>query len=30
MKGLCLNCENRETCQYPISDGGVWHCDEYC
>jgi hypothetical protein len=30
MKGLCLNCENREACKYPISDAGVWHCDEYC
>lgn len=30
MKGLCLNCENRETCKYSISDAGVWHCDEYC
>ncbi|NIM99440.1 MAG: hypothetical protein GTO24_15630 [candidate division Zixibacteria bacterium] len=28
-KGLCLNCENRETCTYPKPEGGVWHCDEY-
>lgn len=28
-KGLCINCENRETCTFPKSDGGVWHCDEY-
>ena len=29
-KGLCLNCEKRETCTYPKPEGGVWHCDEYC
>ena len=29
-KGLCRLCENRETCTYPKSEGGVWHCDEYC
>ena len=28
-KGLCLNCENRETCTYRKPEGGVWHCDEY-
>jgi len=28
-KGLCVNCENRETCTYPKPEGGVWHCDEY-
>jgi len=27
--GLCVNCENRETCTYPKPEGGVWHCDEY-
>lgn len=30
MQGLCLNCETRESCGYPIRDGGVWHCEEYC
>lgn len=30
MKGLCINCEGRDSCQYPIRDGGVWHCEEYC
>ena len=30
MKGLCLNCEKRESCRYPTRDGGVWHCEEYC
>ncbi len=28
-KGLCVNCEKRETCTYPKPEGGVWHCDEY-
>ncbi len=30
MKGLCINCEKRDSCHYPIRDGGVWHCEEYC
>ena len=30
MNGLCINCERRETCRYPIREGGVWHCEEYC
>ena len=29
-QGLCVNCENRETCTFPKAEGGVWHCDEYC
>jgi hypothetical protein len=28
--GLCANCENWETCTFPRSEGGVWHCEEYC
>jgi hypothetical protein len=28
-KGLCVNCETRETCRYPRPSGGVWHCEEY-
>ena len=28
-KGLCSICEDRETCTYPKSEGGVWHCEEY-
>lgn len=28
-KGLCVNCDNRETCTYPKTEGGVWHCEEY-
>ena len=30
MKGLCMNCDDRVLCQFPIVDGGVWHCEEYC
>ncbi len=30
MKGLCLNCDDRALCQFPIVDGGVWYCEEYC
>jgi len=28
-KGLCSNCENRETCILPKPEGGIWHCEEY-
>ena len=28
-KGLCINCENRDTCTFPKLEGGVWHCSEY-
>jgi hypothetical protein len=28
-KGLCRDCENRRTCTFPKSEGGVWHCEEY-
>ena len=28
-KGLCVNCESRETCTYRKPEGGVWHCEEY-
>ena len=28
-KGLCSNCEIRETCQFPKPIWGVWHCGEY-
>jgi hypothetical protein len=28
-KGLCLNCEDRETCTIRDLEGGVWHCEEY-
>lgn len=27
-RGLCVSCENRETCIYPKPEGGVWHCEE--
>lgn len=29
VKGLCINCENRNTCKYIKPNGGVWHCEEY-
>jgi len=29
LKGLCVNCENRETCTLPRAETGVWHCEEY-
>ena len=28
-RGLCVNCRHRETCGFPIVEGGVWHCEEY-
>ena len=28
-KGLCVNCDNRDTCILPRPEGGVWHCQEY-
>lgn len=30
MKGLCINCDNRASCLFPIVEGGVWRCEEYC
>ena len=26
--GLCVNCEDRDTCTFPKPPGGVWHCEE--
>jgi hypothetical protein len=28
-KGLCVNCDLKDTCSYPVPEGGVWHCEEY-
>lgn len=28
-KGLCQNCESRNTCIFPKPEGGIWHCEEY-
>jgi len=28
-RGLCSNCDNRETCTYPKPEGGIWRCEEY-
>ena len=30
LSGLCMNCENRNTCTYQKPESGVWHCEEYC
>jgi hypothetical protein len=27
--GLCVNCDNRESCCHTIPEGGVWYCEEY-
>jgi len=27
--GLCFWCENRATCTFPRSPGGVWSCEEF-
>lgn len=27
--GLCVNCENRESCCHTIPAGGIWFCEEY-
>jgi hypothetical protein len=27
--GLCSWCENRPTCVFPKSAGGVWYCEEF-
>lgn len=29
LRGLCVNCENKETCMLPKAEGGVWYCEEY-
>jgi len=29
LKGLCVNCENRQTCTFQKPESGVWHCEEY-
>jgi hypothetical protein len=28
-KGLCVNCDLRETCALRNSEIGIWHCEEY-
>jgi hypothetical protein len=30
LKGLCSDCQNRKQCALRMSEGGVWHCEEYC
>ena len=29
LRGLCVNCEHRDSCTLPRPAGGVWHCEEY-
>ncbi|UCE26690.1 MAG: hypothetical protein JSW52_10125 [Candidatus Coatesbacteria bacterium] len=29
IKGLCIDCENRDGCAHAMKTGGVWHCEEY-
>jgi len=29
MQGLCLNCEKRASCKFPVQEGGVWYCEEH-
>lgn len=29
MQGLCLNCEDRAACRFPVVEGGIWYCEEY-
>ncbi|MBN1798144.1 MAG: hypothetical protein JW822_06190 [Spirochaetales bacterium] len=28
-KGLCINCDNRDTCAHASCEGGIWHCENY-
>ncbi len=28
-RGLCVNCEHRDSCQLAKPESGVWHCEEY-
>jgi len=30
LKGLCVNCANRDSCKLHRPEAGVWHCEEYC
>ena len=29
-KGLCADCQNRTSCNFPKAEGGVWQCEHYC
>jgi len=29
LKGLCVSCSKRSTCNLPKPKGGVWRCKEY-
>jgi hypothetical protein len=30
LMGLCLTCENLQSCNLPKPASGVWMCEEYC
>lgn len=29
-KGICSNCDIRVDCMNSCTEGGIWHCEEYC
>jgi len=29
-KGLCMNCDNWQTCHRVRPAGGIWYCENYC
>ncbi|MBN1980975.1 MAG: hypothetical protein JW795_05555 [Chitinivibrionales bacterium] len=29
IKGLCVNCENKQNCVMSKTEGGIWRCEEY-
>jgi len=29
LRGLCGNCESRQTCTMHRPESGIWHCEEY-
>lgn len=29
LMGLCVDCDNRNTCIFPKHEGGIWRCGEY-
>ena len=29
LRGLCVNCDEREFCKLPKAPAGVWFCEEY-
>ncbi len=29
-KGICSNCDHRTDCLNSCTEGGIWHCEDYC